>query len=254
MVNIKKNVLTQKQAKEENVGSYHHPTNKTWRSGACVIGEELRKGYYRKGYVTKTGKIVDPIYVNTSCAKSSKDGRLIKNNIPNNKLRKEILTEKQSLEKPIGSYYHPSENTWRSGACPEGEILKKGYKRKSYKTKTGKIVPEKYIDPICIKDKGSKGKTITNSLQNNNKKNNNTTNDKNMNKNIIKKNKKDTKNNNTSSTSSKNNIKNNNITNNNITNNNNKKLINNLYKNIKQPKINELTTNMIIQLIRKNKL
>ena len=237
MVNIKKNVLTQKQAKEENVGSYHHPTNKTWRSGACVIGEELRKGYYRKGYVTKTGKIVDPTYVNTSCAKTSKDGRLIKNNIPNNKLRKEILTEKQALEKPIGSYYHPSENTWRSGACPEGEILKKGYKRKSYKTKTGKIVPEKYIDPICIKDKGSKGKTMTNSLQNNNKKINNTTNDKNMNKN-----KKDNKNNNTSTI------------NNNTTNNNNKKLINNLYKNIKQPKINELTTNMIIQLIRKNKL
>jgi hypothetical protein len=51
MVNVKKNVLTQKQALEENVGTYHHPTNKTWRSGACVIGEELRKGYYRNGFL-----------------------------------------------------------------------------------------------------------------------------------------------------------------------------------------------------------
>jgi len=162
MVNVKKNVLTQKQAEEENVGTYHHPTEKTWRSGACVIGEELREGHYRSGYTTKSGKKVKPTYVNASCAKTSNKGRLIKDKkiVSNNEFRKEILTEKQALNKPVGSYYHPNETTWRSGACPIGEILKNGYKRNSYMTKTGKVIPETYVNPICIKDKGEKGKKI----------------------------------------------------------------------------------------------
>jgi hypothetical protein len=192
MVNIKKNVLTQKQAEEENVGTYHHPTNKTWRSGACIIGEELRKGHYRRGYTTKSGKKVETTYVNTSCSKTSKEGRTIKEvKIKNNnEFRKKILTEKQALEKPIGTYYHPKETTWRSGACPNGEILKKGYKRKSYITKTGKVVPETYVNPICIKDKGKKGKKIVNTERNtekNTKVNNTKMNNTKVNNKLIKK-------------------------------------------------------------------
>ena len=154
----KKNVLTQKQSLEEPVGSYHHPTEETWRSGACKIGEQLRKGYYRKGYTTKTGKTVPGMYINTSCAKSSVDGKKIqKKDIPNNKFRKEILTEKQALKNPLGSYYHPTEETWRSGACPIGKILKKGYEKKSYTTKSGKKIEQTYVNPICVKNKGNNG-------------------------------------------------------------------------------------------------
>jgi len=162
MVNIKKNVLTQKQAEEEKIGTYHHPTEKTWRSGACVIGQELREGHYRRGYTTKSGKKVDATYINASCSKTSNKGRLIKDRkiVNNNEFRKEILTQKQALKKPLGSYYHPDENTWRSGACPKGEILKKGYTKKSYITKTGKIIPETYVNSTCVKDKGKKGKQI----------------------------------------------------------------------------------------------
>ena len=262
MVNVKKNVLTQKQAEKENVGTYHHPTNKTWRSGACVIGEELRKGYYRNGYTTKSGKKVEPTYVNASCSKSSKNGRPIKDNeiLNNNKIRKEILTEKQALKKPIGSYYHPDENTWRSGACPKGQILKKGYKRKSYVTKTGKVIPETYIDPVCVKDKGKSGKNINNKnvnnksvnnknvnnkLVNNNKKNNN----KPINNKLVNNNKKNNKPINNKPINNKqvnNNKKNNNLVNN--------KIKNKLYHNIEQSNIQEVTNNMIINLMKNNKL
>ena len=248
MVNVKKNVLTQKQAVKENVGTYHHPTNKTWRSGACVIGEELRKGYYRNGYTTKSGKKVEPIYVNASCSKTSKNGRLIKDNeiLNNNKIRKEILTEKQALKKPIGSYYHPDENTWRSGACPKGEILKKGYKRKSYVTKTGKVIPETYVNSICVKDKGKAGKKIKNKLINNKPINNKPVNNKPVNNKPVNNkpvNKKPV---------------NNKIGNNKIVKKNNKsvnnKPINKLYHNISQSNIQEVTNNMIINLMKNNKL
>jgi hypothetical protein len=256
MVNVKKNVLTQKQALEENVGTYHHPTNKTWRSGACVIGEELRKGYYRNGYTTESGKKVEPTYVNASCSKTSKNGRPIKDNkiLNNNKIRKKILTEKQALKKPIGSYYHPNKNTWRSGACPKGQILKKGYKRKSYVTKTGKVIPETYIDPVCVKDKGKTGKNINNEpfknknnnnkLVNNNKKNNKLVNNKNINNKPI------------NNKNVNNKLVNNKPVNNKPVNNKpvNNKLKNKLYHNIAQSNIQELTNNMIINLMKNNKL
>ena len=241
MVNIKKNVLTQKQAIEENVGTYHHPTNKTWRSGACVIGEELRKGHYRNGYTTESGKKVDPTYVNATCSKTSKNGRPIKDDeiLNNNKIRKEILTEKQALKKPIGSYYHPDENTWCSGACPKGEILKKGYKRKSYVTKTGKIIPETYVNAICVKDKGKAGKKIKNKPINNKPVNNKKTNNKHVNNKIV-------------NNKPVNNIKKNNKPINNKPINN--KPINKLYHNIVQSNIQELTNKMIINLMKNNKL
>ena len=286
MVNVKKNVLTQKQAEKENVGTYHHPTNKTWRSGACVIGEELRKGYYRNGYTTESGKKVEPTYVNASCSKAPKNGRLIKDNkiLNNNKIRKEILTEKQALKKPIGSYYHPNENTWRSGACPKGQILKKGYKRKSYVTKTGKVIPETYIDPVCVKDKGKSGKNINNEPFKNKSINNKSINNKNVNNKLVNNNKKNNKpiNNKLVNNNKKNNkpINNKSINNKPVNNkpvnnkpinnkpvnnkpvNNkpvNNKLVNNkiknkLYHNIAQSNVQELTNNMIINLMKNNKL
>jgi hypothetical protein len=38
---------------------------------------------------------------------------------------KVVLTEKQATKEPVGSYYHPTEKTFRSGACPVGMTLKK---------------------------------------------------------------------------------------------------------------------------------
>ena len=276
MVNVKKNVLTQKQAVKENVGTYHHPTNKTWRSGACVIGEELRKGHYRNGYTTESGKEVEPTYVNATCSKTSKNGRPIKDDeiLNNNKIRKEILTEKQAMKKPIGSYYHPDENTWRSGACPKGEILKKGYKRKSYVTKTGKVIPETYVNSICVKDKGKAGKKIKNIPVNNKPVNNKPVNNKPVNNKLVNNKIINNKlvniklvniklvNNKPINNIKKNNkLVNNKLVNNKLVNNkpvNNKpvnnKPINKLYHNIAQSNIQEVTNNMIINLMKNNKL
>ena len=179
-------------------------------------------------------------------SRSNKNKELLNNN----KIRKEILTEKQALKKPIGSYYHPDENTWRSGACPKGQILKKGYKRKSYVTKTGKVIPEMYVNPVCIKDKGKIGKninkkTITKKVVNNIKKNNKPINNKPVNNKPV-------------NNKPVNNIKKNNKPVNNIKKNN--KPVNNIKKNnkpvnnIKQSNIQELTNNMIINLMKNNKL
>ncbi len=71
---------------------------------------------------------------------------------------REVLTEKQAMEKKVGSFYHPTKKTFRTGACPEGYDLKKGYKRKGYIKKNGTVVKGNYIDPVCVPDKGLPGK------------------------------------------------------------------------------------------------
>ena len=67
---------------------------------------------------------------------------------------KEIKTEKQALEEPLGTFYHPKKNTYRTGACEVGKILRKGY------TKTVKD-EEIYIGPVCIKNKEKNGIKIS---------------------------------------------------------------------------------------------
>jgi hypothetical protein len=75
-------------------------------------------------------------------------------------IQRKILTSKQAKKEPIGSFYHPTEERVRSGACPIGFELKKGYEKPSYKTKKGTIVKESYVDPVCIKNKGVPGKLL----------------------------------------------------------------------------------------------
>ena len=62
-----KKILTQNEAKKEEVGSFYHPTEKTYRTGACDEGYSLRKSYTKKGYIRKDGKKVNPIVVNEAC-------------------------------------------------------------------------------------------------------------------------------------------------------------------------------------------
>ena len=72
-------------------------------------------------------------------------------------MNKEIKTQKQALKEPLGTYYHPTKNTYRTGICEVGKILKKGHSKK-IQTKSGK--KEIYMDPVCIKNKGKPGITI----------------------------------------------------------------------------------------------
>ena len=71
-----------------------------------------------------------------------------------------ILTEKQASRKKVGTFYHPTEKTYRTGACPDGYELRKSYHRKAYNKKNGIHVKESNVGSICIKNKGRPGKII----------------------------------------------------------------------------------------------
>lgn len=73
---------------------------------------------------------------------------------------RKVLTEKQAKKEKVGTFYHPTEKTFRSGACPIGYTLKKGYTRKSYNKKDGKHIVETNVDPTCVKNKGLPGKLL----------------------------------------------------------------------------------------------
>ena len=73
---------------------------------------------------------------------------------------KVVLTEKQASKEPVGSFYHPTEKTFRSGACPIGMTLKKGYHRKGYIKMNGTVINNTNVDPVCVKNKGLPGKVL----------------------------------------------------------------------------------------------
>ena len=81
----------------------------------------------------------------------------------NNGRSRKVLTEKQAMSKKIGTFYHPTKTTYRSGACPKGSELRRGYVRKSYTKKNGSKVPKTYVDPTCVKNTGLPGKTAKSS-------------------------------------------------------------------------------------------
>lgn len=65
-------------------------------------------------------------------------------------MNKKLKTQKQALKEPLGTYYHPTKNTYRTGICEIGKVLRKGYTKK---VKNKNI----YVDPVCIKNKGKPG-------------------------------------------------------------------------------------------------
>lgn len=84
-------------------------------------------------------------------SKTDKKDKIVKKDKTVKNDKRTIKTEKQALEEPLGTFHHPTKNTYRTGACNIGEILKKGYTKK---TKSNKNI---YIGPVCIKDKGNPG-------------------------------------------------------------------------------------------------
>ena len=73
-----------------------------------------------------------------------------------------VITQKEAKKEKIGSFYHPTRETFRSGLCKCGMTHKKGYLRKAYTKKDGTFVEAKYIEPKCILNKGEKGKILDN--------------------------------------------------------------------------------------------
>lgn len=107
--NSSKKILTQIQAIKKKVGTYYHPTKKTYREGACPIGKILKRGYRRKTYIKKNGTKVKSVYVNVSCTKNkgipgkvSSKYKVIKIN-KNNSLSKYGYSTKISSKKRFDS-------------------------------------------------------------------------------------------------------------------------------------------------------
>lgn len=73
---------------------------------------------------------------------------------------KKVLTQKQAEKEPIGSYYHPTENRYRTGACSKGYVLKEGYDRKEYFKKDGTFINRVHVGSTCIKNRGKPGKLL----------------------------------------------------------------------------------------------
>lgn len=71
-----------------------------------------------------------------------------------------VLTEKQALKEPVGSFYHPTEKTIRTGICPKGFIEKNHYHRHSYQKKNGKHINETNVGTYCARNKGMPGKIL----------------------------------------------------------------------------------------------
>ena len=72
-----------------------------------------------------------------------------------------IKTEKQAIKTKVGSFYHPTSTTYRTGACPKGFELRESYNKKSYVKKNGTLVKGTHVGSVCVKDKGKPGKTIS---------------------------------------------------------------------------------------------
>ena len=72
-----------------------------------------------------------------------------------------IKTEKQAIKNKVGTFYHPTETTYRTGACEKGYELRESYNKKSYVKKNGTVIKSTHVGPVCVKDKGKPGKTIS---------------------------------------------------------------------------------------------
>ena len=73
---------------------------------------------------------------------------------------RKILSRAAAARKPVGSYYHPTPTTTRTGACHVGQILRSGYRRKAYTRADGTRVKASYVPPRCVKSQGLPGKTM----------------------------------------------------------------------------------------------
>lgn len=76
------------------------------------------------------------------------------------KVKRKVITRKKAAKKKVGSFYHPTKKTTRTGKCPKKKIVKKAYKRKAYTRSDGTRVKASKVKRTCVKNKGAKGKTM----------------------------------------------------------------------------------------------
>lgn len=118
---------------------------KSHKQSKCKKGYILRKGYTRK---TKSGK---SIRVKSNCIKAtSMSGKK-----SSDKVKKQLTKLSRQHQKAREKFGTPK--------CKKGEILREGYRKKSYVNTSGKTIKGSWVRPRCIKSiTGRKhGKQIT---------------------------------------------------------------------------------------------
>ncbi len=89
-----KRIVQEKTAMLEPVGTFHHPTTKTIRTGKCPVGKIERDGYYRHSYTKKSGTKVKGKYVKEACIDNKGvPGKYAPGTVPQVKLKKGLLTK-----------------------------------------------------------------------------------------------------------------------------------------------------------------
>lgn len=73
---------------------------------------------------------------------------------------KKFVPPSTAARSPVGSFHHPTKETFRTGSCPVGYVYREPYQRKSYMKKDGTKVNAKKIRGSCIEDKGKPGRTF----------------------------------------------------------------------------------------------
>lgn len=71
-----------------------------------------------------------------------------------------VVRQKTAEKNPVGTFYHPTEKTYRDGKCPCGYVSKKGYQRHAFDKKDGTHIKHKYVRSTCVPNKGNPGKVL----------------------------------------------------------------------------------------------
>jgi hypothetical protein len=109
---------------------------------SCPRGYIRRKAYSRETS-TGSGKIVK---VKSNCIRALSQSGQKRTSIDRaiiGRKKREHLQARQKFGTP---------------KCSSGEIVREGYKRSSYKKKSGSIIPKKWVSPSCIKSRTGRPK------------------------------------------------------------------------------------------------
>ncbi len=119
-------VMSVDKSINQPVGTFHHPTKKSYRTGKCPIGKIERVGYHKKGYTRKDGSKVKGSFVPKKCIKNlGLPGKVAP-------AAKVIPPLHQGDLTSLGYHAHLNENS-------RFKALKKAVKKYGYKSTISKI-------------------------------------------------------------------------------------------------------------------
>lgn len=137
------------ETKKKNMIKKSDPMKKTMTKKKSIDKKNKKSGNELKN-------MRKSIMMNKTPKKKSDDKKK-KPPVPN---MKKFVSPSIAARSPVGSFHHPTKETFRTGVCPVGTIYREPYHRNSYKKKDGTKVNAKKIRGSCIEDKGKPGRTF----------------------------------------------------------------------------------------------